>query len=103
MSKISIEVGKRIRAFRKKRSMTLEDLSLIICKGKSTISKYENGEISIDIETMYDIANALHIHVGQLLYCPSFRASMDIKSTCPAFLKECLSFTPIYLMAGAMN
>ncbi len=43
MSEISKEIGKQIRSFRKRRGMTLDDLSRIICKSKSTISKYERG------------------------------------------------------------
>ena len=43
MSQISAEIGKQIRTFRKKRKMTLETLAGIICKSKSTVSKYENG------------------------------------------------------------
>lgn len=59
MAEISQEIGRRIRAFRKMRKLTLDELALIIYKSKSTISKYEKGEISIDIETLYDIADAL--------------------------------------------
>jgi transcriptional regulator with XRE-family HTH domain len=43
MSQISTEIGKQIRTFRKKRKMTLEALAAVICKSKSTVSKYENG------------------------------------------------------------
>ena len=70
MNTISVEVGKRIHNFRKMRNMTLVDLSYRIYKSKSTISKYEKGEIAIDIETLYQIADALNIHVEQLLYMP---------------------------------
>ena len=66
MSQISTEIGKQIRTFRKKRKMTLEALAAVICKSKSTVSKYENGEIPVDIETLYEIASALQIHVEQL-------------------------------------
>ena len=47
MSQISTEIGKQIRTFRKKRKMTLEALAAVICKSKSTVSKYENGEIPL--------------------------------------------------------
>ncbi|NLY44452.1 MAG: helix-turn-helix transcriptional regulator [Tissierella sp.] len=68
MSEINIQIGKQIRAHRKKRNLTLDGMSDLIHKSRSTISKYENGEISIDIETLYEIADALHIHVEELLY-----------------------------------
>lgn len=73
MSKISEEIGSQIRHFRKKRGMTLSDLSKLINKNIATISKYEKGEIVIDIETLYEIAGALHLTPDQLLYhAPTF-------------------------------
>ena len=66
MSQISAEIGKQIRTFRKKRKMTLETLAGIICKSKSTVSKYENGEIPVDIETLYEIASSLPVSYTHL-------------------------------------
>ena len=43
MSKISIQTGAKIRACRKKRHLTLEQLSAIIAKSRSTLSKYETS------------------------------------------------------------
>ncbi len=42
----------------------------MVNKGHSAISKYENGNISLDVNTLTDIANALGIHVSQLLDFP---------------------------------
>ena len=47
MSEISAQIGSQIRTLRKKRKMTLDDLSGIIHKSRSTISKYEKGEIAM--------------------------------------------------------
>ena len=77
MAQISHEIGKRIRAFRKSRHMTLDELARILCKNKSTLSKYETGEIVLDIETIYEISRALGIHVEQLLYCTPERVSIQ--------------------------
>ena len=77
MAQISHEIGKRIRAFRKARHMTLDELARILCKNKSTLSKYETGEIVLDIETIYEISRALGIHVEQLLYCTPERVSIQ--------------------------
>ena len=77
MAQISHEIGKRIRAFRKARHMTLDELARILCKNKSTLSKYENGEIVLDIETIYEISRALGIHVEQLLYCTPERVPIQ--------------------------
>ena len=59
MSELSMEIGKRIRYFRTGKNMTLEELATAVCKSKATLSKYEKGDIVIDIETMYEIADAL--------------------------------------------
>ncbi|WP_418378389.1 helix-turn-helix domain-containing protein [Acidaminococcus sp.] len=99
---ISKTVGKRIQAFRKARHMTLEDLSEKIFKSKSTISKYEKGEIALDIETLYDIAKALHVYLEQLLYTvePPFK-SKELPHV-PAFFKDLSQFYG-YLYDGRAN
>lgn len=68
MSEITIETGRHINDFRKRRNMTLQEMAGLIHKSKSTLSKYESGEISVDIETLYEIADTLHVHVEQLIY-----------------------------------
>lgn len=102
MANISIEIGKQIRAFRKRRNITLDDLSRIICKSKSTISKYEKGEIPLDIQTLYDIAEALQVHVEQLLYVLPGRTAMASRNNSPAFFAGCSQFYS-YLFDGRNN
>ncbi len=102
MSQISTEIGRQIRIFRKKRHMTLDDLSQRICKSKSTISKYEKGEIPVDIETLYEIAQALQIHVEQLLCCLPGRATLSETKDSPAFFAGCSQFYS-YLFDGRNN
>lgn len=87
MSEVSIEIGKRVRNFRKMRKMTLEELAKNICKTKATVSKYERGEIVLDIETMYDISKVLEVHVEQLLYCSPERTAISVNDINPAFFK----------------
>lgn len=67
MSEITRHIGDRIRLYRKNKRMTLEQFAALLHKSKSTVSKYECGEISIDIETLYEIAAALQINIRQLL------------------------------------
>lgn len=59
-------VGKRIRLYRKKSGYTLLEFSHMIHRSVSAISKYENGLVSIDVDTLFDIAEALGISVNQL-------------------------------------
>jgi len=92
MSEINVEVGKRIHNFRKNRKMTLDELSAIVFKSKSTLSKYEKGEISVDVETLYDLADALHIHVEQLLYNRPVQERAALDEISPAFFKGLTRF-----------
>ena len=101
MSEINVQIGRRIRTFRKINHLTLNELSEIICKSKSTISKYEKGEISIDIETLYNIADALNIHVEQLLYY-SPKENITYNSLVPVFFNNISQFYS-YVFDGRAN
>ena len=75
MKEVSLHVGSRIRLYRKAKKLTLLALSQKIHKSKATLSKYETGDITIDIETLFDIAEVLGIKVQQLLdYNPPGKA-----------------------------
>ena len=60
-------VGERIRIFRKQKKMTLEMLAEKMNKSRATICKYENGNIVMDIETLYDFAEAFQVPVCCLM------------------------------------
>ncbi|WMJ77271.1 MULTISPECIES: helix-turn-helix domain-containing protein [unclassified Sedimentibacter] len=60
-------VGSQIKMFRKIKKMTIDDLAKVISKSKSTVSKYESGEITVDIVTLFDIAKALNINIINLI------------------------------------
>lgn len=67
MSKISEHVGQCIKKYRKIQGLTLEQLANKIHKSRATLSKYENGEIVLDVETLYDISQALNIELNKLI------------------------------------
>lgn len=67
MGSFSYHVGQRIKKFRKSRGYTIEQFSEIIHKSKATLSKYENGSITIDVETLYDIARALDVDLKNFI------------------------------------
>lgn len=85
MTEISTQIGIRIHNFRKKQAMTLEELAAAVHKSKSTLSKYEKGEIAIDIETLYELSRALRVHVEQLLYLPPDRIPTAYCINTPSF------------------
>ncbi len=96
MSEISVEIGNLIRFFRKNQKMTQGDLASAIHKSKATLSKYESGEISVDIDTLYELADALHIHVEQLLYNKESEVVVSDKAISPAFFKGSNRFYSYY-------
>lgn len=67
MSEISVYVGQRIRKSRKGKGLTIDEFAKRINKSKATVSKYENGSIALDIETLLDIAEALEMDVKSLI------------------------------------
>lgn len=92
MAEISASIGCRIRHFRKKQKMTLVDLATKINKSKATVSKYEKGEIIIDIETLYELAEALGVHIHQLLYYAPTLAPSAHTLPLPAFFDGLAKF-----------
>ena len=63
----SEHVGEKIRFYRKQRKLSQEQLADRIHKSKSTLSKYENGQIPIDVDSLYDIARVLDIELFQFV------------------------------------
>ncbi len=96
MSEISVEIGKRIRHFRQNRKMTLQELASVICKSKATLSKYESGEISVDMDTFYNLAEALHVRPEQLLYNKTDMSEVLEHEVNPAFFQGLNQFYAYY-------
>ena len=67
MNNPSGAIGELIRTYRKSRGLTLEGFAEKIHKSKATMSKYEKGEISMDVNTLFDIADALEMPPERLL------------------------------------
>ena len=67
MRKENLRLGQIIHTYRKAQGMTLEDLAKRICKSKSTMGKYEQGLISVELSVLLDLAEALGIRPQQLL------------------------------------
>lgn len=101
MEQINQKVGERIRNFRKKRSLTLVDLSQKLNKSKATVSKYERGEIVVDIQTLYEIAEVLDVHINQLLFF-DHNTPITTHSIHPAFFSGLNQFYS-YVFDGRAN
>lgn len=70
MSEIGNHIGSRIRAYRKNKQLTQAEFAHLIHKSKSAVSKYECGEVSVDMDTLYEISEVLDINIHQLLDFP---------------------------------
>ena len=66
MDSIEAQIGKRIRALRLERDVTLDQLAEQCRLTKGQLSKIENGKVSCPISTLMRVASALGIHVGAL-------------------------------------
>lgn len=105
MSDIKQYVGNRIKTLRKEQKLTLQQLADMIHKSRATVSKYENGEISIDIETLQDIAAALDTEVNIIADYRSKKSTIvpqpvDISGKSPFYQADRLYF---YYFDGRSN
>ena len=66
MDGINSFIGTKIKNYRKMKKLTLQELADTIHKSRATVSKYENGEITVDVGTLYDISVALDVSLNQL-------------------------------------
>lgn len=92
MSQIDVEVGSKIRQLRQSRRMTQDELAAAIHKSRATLSKYESGDISIDLNTLYDLSDAFGIHPEQLLYLRTAEGISAQPELLPAFFKGLTRF-----------
>lgn len=55
-------LGQRIAALRKAQKMSVDELAFLIGKDRSTVYRYENGEIQdVSISAIVDLAKALNV------------------------------------------
>ena len=98
LESINIYTGSKIRNYRKMKKMTLQQLADTIHKSRATVSKYETGDIILDLETLYDISKALDIGLDQLTdYHPEqeeleINPSVDFSGISPFFKADKLYF-----------
>lgn len=71
-------LGERIRYYRKNNGLSIEQFASMLNKSKSSLSKYERGEILPDIETLYKMTSILHISLMQLLEDNNYFSSSPI-------------------------
>lgn len=65
MEDITKHVGNRIKIYRKAAHLTIQELADRIHKSRSSVSKYENGEIILDVPTLFEISKALSVPMNR--------------------------------------
>lgn len=65
MEDIIKHVGNRIKIYRKAAHLTIQELADKIHKSRSSVSKYENGEIILDVPTLFEISKALSVPMNR--------------------------------------
>ena len=63
----NLDLGNKLKKLRTSRGLSLETLGNKICKTKTTVSKYEKNEISLDVVTLLEICNALDCKISQFV------------------------------------
>ena len=66
MTELTRHIGARIHEFRRERKLTLQQLADLIHKSRATVSKYESGEITLDVDTLWELSHALGVDLCQL-------------------------------------
>ena len=77
MEDLSVRVGRRIRAFRRARGLTVAQLSQVLGKSAATIYKYESGEIAPDVNQIQQLATALQTDPAYFFDVPGDRRMLS--------------------------
>lgn len=89
MHSLSKQAGTAVREYRKIRKMSLEQLARMIQKSRSTVAKYETGEISMDLDTLYEISQALNAPVEAFFaHLNTQKKAADTPKNIPEFFRQ---------------
>lgn len=75
MSDIYRDIGRKLRAYRRQRKLTIEAVGKKLNRSPATVSKYENGEIAISLDVLQDYCNLLNMDLAKIL---TFHSEEDV-------------------------
>ena len=96
MENVNLHAGMKIRMYRKNKNMTLQQLADRIHKSRASVSKYETGEVSMDIETLVEIAAALDVSPGRILDLPTEEEQTEPVRPAPAGMSPFFRASRLY-------
>ena len=79
---------KHLRAWRKASGLTLERLENIIGSKTNTISGWETGSRTVDLDDLKKLADAYGVHPAALLFSPPGGAGFESLRTADALIKN---------------
>lgn len=82
-------LGKRIRTIRRNRKMTQQMLGEETDYSVQHISHVETGKTKLSVECLFDIANALHVSLDELVCGYVESASVVLDSELKELLEDC--------------
>lgn len=86
MDEKDIEIGQRIRAFRKGKGLSQTELAEKIGKSLRTVQKYEKGEIEVAVSVIGEIAAVLGVSSSDILGYKTGVTSIDSLADIMSFL-----------------
>jgi transcriptional regulator with XRE-family HTH domain len=84
----SPQIGPYIQSFRKRRSMTLDDLAKLSGVSRSMLSQIERGQANPSLATVWSLANALKVDVSELIVGRLVDQQPQIQVASPSFTPE---------------
>lgn len=85
---IARQIGNNIKYYRTRKNLSIQELADAVCKSRATMYKYENGQIIMDINVLYDLAKVLEVPVDHLLYQPPMPKDDVDTHAVPAFFQD---------------
>lgn len=85
---IARQIGNNIKHYRTRKNLSIQELADAVCKSRATMYKYENGQIIMDINVLYDLAEVLEVPVDHLLYQPPMTRDDPGLQAVPAFFVD---------------
>lgn len=67
MSDIDVRIGRKLQKLRESKNLSLNDVGLKVGKARNTIHAYEKGKISISVNVLEAVCNALNYSYIDLL------------------------------------
>lgn len=84
----SPQIGPYIKAFRKRRSLTLDDLARVSGVSRSMLSQIERGQANPSLATVWALAGALKVDISELIVGQVTERQPEIQLASASFTPE---------------